>query len=108
MHFSEQQLFVIHANRAYFGPGITGVERASMEFFHKEPDTLSVEEAALIAGLLRAPNVYSPYKDPERALRCRNKVLELMVAQGKLCAGDAARLKAAPLFPPSPPSVQAR
>ena len=97
MHFSEQQLFTIYVNRAYFGAGITGVERASEEFFHKEPDALNLGEAALIAGLLRAPDYFSPYKYPERALRRRNKVLEEMVAQGKLSGVDAARLEALPI-----------
>jgi len=95
MHFTEQQLFAIYANRAYFGPGITGVERASEEFFHKEPAALSIAEAALIAGLLRAP--VSPYKSPERALQRRNEVLEEMVAHGKLSAAEAVRLEATPV-----------
>lgn len=95
--FSEQQIFIIYANRAYFGPGLIGVERACMKFFHKEPDALSIEQAALIAGLLRSPSAYSPYKHPDRALQRRNKVLELLVAQGKLSTGDASRLEATPL-----------
>lgn len=95
--FSEQQLFTIYANRAYFGPGATGVEAASQQFFHKASDTLSTEEAAMIAGLLRAPGSYSPYKYPERALERRNKVLASMAAQGKLSAVEAARAERTPL-----------
>jgi penicillin-binding protein 1A len=98
LHFSEQQLFTIYANRAYFGAGAIGVENASRQFFHKDADALSIEEAALIAGLLRAPNYFSPYKYPERALQRRNKVLEDMMAQGKLSASDAARAEATPLL----------
>jgi hypothetical protein len=97
MHFSEHQIFTIYANRAYFGEGITGVERASQEFFHKEPDALNVGEAALLAGLLRSPGIYSPHKHPERALQRRNNVLEGMVAQGKLTASEAAKLEASPI-----------
>jgi len=97
MHFSQQQIFTIYANRAYYGEGITGVERASQEFFHKEPDALSAGEAALLAGLLRAPGIYSPHRHPERALQRRNKVLEEMVAQGKLSASEAAKLEASPI-----------
>jgi membrane carboxypeptidase/penicillin-binding protein len=97
MHFSEQQLFTIYANRAYFGPGAIGVENASKQFFHKDADALSAEEAALIAGLIRAPGSYSPYKYPERALERRNKVLEGMAAQGRLSAVEAARAEATPL-----------
>jgi membrane peptidoglycan carboxypeptidase len=97
MHFSEQQWLTIYANRAYFGAGMTGVQNASKDLFHKEPGALSVDEAALIAGLLRAPGALSPRKHPEQALQRRNKVLEEMVANGKLSAGDAARLEASPL-----------
>jgi membrane peptidoglycan carboxypeptidase len=93
--FSEQQQFTIYANRAYFGPGVTGIEQASQRFFEKEPDALAVEEAALLAGVLRAPTRYS--KHPENALQVRNKILEAMVAQGKLEASEAARAEAAPL-----------
>ena len=95
--FSEQQLLTIYLNRAYFGPRATGVDGASRQFFHRAPATLSTQEAALIAGLLRAPDSFSPYKYPERALQRRNKVLETMVAQGKLSADEAARAEAAPL-----------
>ena len=97
MHFSEQQLFTIYANRAYFGAGAIGVANASRQFFHKDADALSIEEAALIAGLLRAPGYFSPYKHPERALQRRNEVLEAMAAQGKLSASDAARAEATPV-----------
>jgi len=96
-HFLQQQVFTIYANRAYFGPGMTGVENASRQLFHKAPDGLRIEQAALIAGLIRAPGAYSPYKHPDRALQRRNKVLELMKVQGKLSADDAARLEATPL-----------
>jgi len=97
MHFSKQQIFVIYANRVYLGPGLTGIEKASKELFHKESDTLRIGDAALIAGLIRAPAAYSPYTHPDRALERRNKVLELMVAQGKLSAADAARQDSTPL-----------
>jgi membrane carboxypeptidase/penicillin-binding protein len=96
-HFSEQQLFTIYANRAYFGPGAVGVENASRHFFRKSANALSTEEAALVAGLIRAPALYSPYMYPERALERRNKVIEGMAAQGKLSAAEAARAEAAPL-----------
>ena len=98
MHFSEQQIFTIYANRAYFGPGAIGIENASRKFFQKDADALSIEEAALIAGLLRAPGYFSPYDHPEKALQRRNKVLQDMVAQGRLSASDAARAEATPVI----------
>src|SRR5260370_41090533 len=55
--FSEQQLFTIYANRAYFGPGATGVENASDHFFQKGANALRVEEAALLAARLRSRTI---------------------------------------------------
>ena len=75
-------------------------EEASQEFFQKEPAALGTEEAALIAGLLRAPDYFSPRRHPELALQRRNKVLEEMVAQGKLGAEETRRLEATPVITP--------
>jgi hypothetical protein len=97
MQFSQQQIFTMYVNRAYFGEGMTGVERASQELFHKDPGALGAGEAALLAGLLRGPDLYSPRKHPERSLEQRNKVLEEMVAQGKLSTAEATKLEAIPI-----------
>ena len=88
--FSEQELFTIYANTAYFGPAATGVENASRHLFQKGADALSPEEAALLAGLLRAPSIFSPFKNAEKALQRRNKILEAMAVQGKLSAIELA------------------
>jgi len=93
--FSEQDVFAIYANRAYFGSGVTGVENASRQFFHKDSDALNREQAALLAGLLRSP--FSSYKHPEKALQRRNQVLEAMVVRGNLSASDAGRAEATPV-----------
>ncbi len=95
--FSEQQLFTIYVNRAYFGPGATGVENASQHFFQRYAHTLSTEEAALLAALLRAPGAFSPFKHPDRALQRRNQILETMAVRGKLDATDVARAISAPI-----------
>ncbi len=57
--FSQEELFTIYVNRAYFGPAATGIENASDHFFQKSAGTLSIEEAALLAASLRGP-MYSP------------------------------------------------
>jgi hypothetical protein len=95
--FSEQELLTIYANRAYFGPAAIGVYNASQHFFQKNVKTLSVEEAALLAGLLTGPAIFSPFKHPERALQRRNQILEAMAGQGKLSATEFARAVAAPI-----------
>jgi len=96
--FSEQELFTIYANTAYFGPAATGVENASRHLFQKGADALSPEEAALLAGLLRAPSIFSPFKNAEKALQRRNKILEAMAVQGKLSAIELATAVARPLI----------
>jgi transglycosylase-like protein len=96
--FSEQQLFTIYANRAYFVPGATGVEMASQYFFERNADTLSAEQAALLAGLLRGPVAFSPFKHPDGALQRRNKILETMAVQGRLSSAEFASALAAPLI----------
>ena len=94
--FSEQELLTIYANRAYFGPAATGVDNASRQFFQKEVSALTVEEAALLAGVLRG-QAYSPFKHFDLALHRRNQILETMAAQGKLSAKELARATAAPM-----------
>jgi len=89
-HFSDDQIFTIYANQAYFGAGANGVKSASLAYFHKDPDALSIADAALLAGLLRSPERFSPYKHPDRALQRRNEVLRAMVAQGTITANEAA------------------
>ena len=95
--FSKQQLFTIYLNRACFGPGATGIENASEHFFQRHANSLSTVEAALLAGLLRAPALYSPFKNPDMALQRRNKVLEAMAAGGKLSAIEVATAVANPI-----------
>jgi membrane carboxypeptidase/penicillin-binding protein len=78
--FSRRELFTIFANRVWFGDGQVGVQAASQHFFQKEPSQLSVADAALLAGLVRAPSHFSPLAHPDRALQRRNEVIDAMVA----------------------------
>jgi membrane carboxypeptidase/penicillin-binding protein len=95
--FTEKQIATIYANRAYFGVGVTGVQNASVKLFGKGADHLSIEEAALLAGMLAAPDRFSPYAHPEKALERRNKVLADMATEGKISAAEAARAEIAPI-----------
>jgi hypothetical protein len=95
--FSEAELMTIYLNRAYFGPATTGIENASDHFFQRSADTLSVEEAALLAGLLRGPDYYSPFKHPDRAIQRRNEILRRMQSQGKLSDAELTRAVALPI-----------
>ena len=91
--FTPQQLLTIYANRAYFGQNIVGVQAAAQYFFRKSPGELSVSEAALIAGLIKAPSFYSPSKHPDRALERRNEVIDAMLADRTITAAEAEQAK---------------
>ena len=95
--YSRRQLFTIFANRSYFGPEQTGIYKASEFYFHKKPNDLSMAEAAMLAGLLRSPTAFSPFKHPDRALRRRNEVLDAMVENSSITAAEAEAAKASPL-----------
>ena len=106
--FSREELFTIYANRAYFGPAATGIENASDHFFQKSADTLSIPEAALLAEVLRGPDLYSPFKNPDRALQRRNDILKSMAAQGKLSPTELAQALATPILTRSLGNTEAK
>jgi hypothetical protein len=95
--FSKDQIFTIYMNRVYFGDDMIGVEDASRHFFGKRANSLSVAQAALLAGMIRAGDALSPHKHSERALLRRSQVIEAMRVQGKLSAEEAAKAEAEPL-----------
>ena len=63
--FTKQQILELYVNRIYFGNGCYGVETASQAYFGKSASKLNLPEAALLAGLIRSPNRFSPLKNPE-------------------------------------------
>src|SRR6202795_3231181 len=76
--YSKAQILEFYANRIYFGSGVYGLETASQTYFAKSSADLSLSEAALLAGLIRSPNRYSPRTNMEGALAQRNDVLDRM------------------------------
>jgi penicillin-binding protein 1A len=95
--FSRRELFTMLANRVTFGNDIVGVESASQHFFRKNPNQLLVGEAALLAGLVRAPSYFSPIKHPDRAVLRRNEVVDAMVEAHAISESEASTAKASPL-----------
>src|SRR5439155_1453407 len=85
----------LYVNRIYFGAGCYGVETASQAYFGKNAAKLNLPEAALLAGLIRSPNRFSPLKNPEGAANERNAVLDRMVEVRKIPAAEAAQAKLA-------------
>jgi len=95
--FTKQQIFTLYANQIYLGHGVYGFEAGANYYFSKPAKDLTLEEAGLLAGLPKAPNLYSPINNPERALRRRNLVINNMLEDGKITAIEAERAKIAPL-----------
>src|ERR1700720_3954544 len=93
--FTKKQILELYVNRIYFGAGCYGVETASQAYFGKHAKDLNLPEAALIAGLIRSPNRFSPLKNPEGAANERNAVLDRMVEVKKIPAAEAAQAKLA-------------
>ncbi|MFD1065737.1 transglycosylase domain-containing protein [Oceanobacillus locisalsi] len=79
---SKDDILELYVNQAYFGEGMYGLQKASEHFFSKDVGDLSVSEGALLAGMMKAPNGYSPINHPEKAAERRNIVLNTMESAG--------------------------
>ena len=88
--FTKQALLELYLNRVYFGGGAYGIDAASRKFFGHSATTLSLEEAAVIAGLVKAPSRYAPSADADAARVRAATVIATMVDSGAVTAGEAA------------------
>jgi len=77
--FTKKQILALYLNRVYFGAGAYGIEAAAQRYFNKPAKDLTVGEAAMLAGLMKAPNSYSPLSDKERAAKRATIVLNEML-----------------------------
>ncbi|MBP6011290.1 MAG: PBP1A family penicillin-binding protein [Alphaproteobacteria bacterium] len=84
MSFSKDEILAIYLNRVYFGAGAYGIDAAARRYFNKPASSLTVVEAAILAGLLKAPSRYSPANSVELAQGRANVVLQAMVETGFL------------------------
>ncbi len=88
--FSKDQILELYLNKVYFGGGAYGVDSASRKFFNHDATTLSLAEAAIIAGLVKAPSRYSPTADSEAAIGRAGVVLQVMQDVGTITPAQAA------------------
>lgn len=88
--FSKDQILELYLNRVYFGGGAYGIDAASRRFFGHSANQLSLGEAAIVAGLVKAPSNYAPSADAEAARGRSSVVLQSMVDNGFISAGAAA------------------
>jgi penicillin-binding protein 1A len=91
--FSKDQILELYLNKVYFGGGAYGVDAASRKFFDHGAEEISLAEAAIIAGLVKAPSRYSPTADAKAALGRAGVVVEVMQDAGMITAAEAASVK---------------
>ncbi len=94
-HYTKQEILELYINEIYMGHGTYGVEAASRHFFNKRTRDLTLPEAAMLAGLIRGPEWYSPRANLERAEARQAWVLERMVTEGYISPQEAAEAKEA-------------
>ena len=95
--YTKREIFTMYCNQVYFGHGAYGVEAASRMYFGKRSKDLSLEESALIAGIIQSPERQSPFVDMRRALRRRNYVLQRMAEEGYITEAVAAAAAEKPI-----------
>ena len=87
--FTKDEILEMYLNQIYYGHGSYGVEAAARTYFGKNVQNLSLDEVALIAGLPKSPNNYSPYRNPKRARSRRNHVIRRMAQEGFIKSNEA-------------------
>ena len=98
---SKEEIFTLYCNQIYLGQdggfSINGVGQGAQAYFGKDVSTLTLPEAAFLAGIIRSPNRYNPTRNPDKAKARRNQVLDSMVEAGAITRELAEQAKATPL-----------
>ena len=93
--YTKDEILTLYLNRVYFGAGVYGVEAAAERFFSKPASKLTLTEAAILAGSVKAPSRYNPDASPEAAMARAGLVLNAMAAQGYVGEAQAAKASGA-------------
>ena len=100
-YFTKQQILAMYLNRVFLGENSVGVEQAAYRYFgidlKKDPNALTLDQAALLAGLPQAPSEYDPIQHPAAALQRRNQVLEAMAKYGYITEAQAKAAEQQPI-----------
>ncbi|HVD98023.1 MAG TPA: transglycosylase domain-containing protein [Cytophagaceae bacterium] len=95
--YTKTEIITMYLNTVDFGSNSFGIKTAARTFFGTSTDSLTVPQAAVLVGLLKAPTLYSPRSNPENSLNRRNVVFELLVENHELSEADAEKYKTLPL-----------
>ena len=96
-NYSKEEIVAMYLNTVAFGHNAFGIRSAANTFFDKKPSEMTVEECALMAGVVNAPTRYSPIRNPERSLKRRNLVLRKMTENGYLTQAEYDSVSQIPL-----------
>jgi penicillin-binding protein 1A len=96
-NFTKEEILALYLNAVPFSDNIYGIRNASRTFFQKEPDRLSVDEAALLVGMINGPGIFNPRRNPKASLERRNLVINRMAENGNISVAEADKLKALPI-----------
>lgn len=99
MEMSKEKILELYMNRIYFGSGLYGVEAASLAYFGKPAADMDLSEGALLAGLIRSPNRFSPLNNIDASLGQRNVVLGRMEDLGFITHAQLEKAEAEPMNP---------
>lgn len=96
-NLTKNEIITLYLNTVPFGDNTYGIKNAALTFFSKNPDKLTLEESAVLIGMLKGNTIYNPRRNPERALNRRNTVIDQMEKYGYINAASAAEAKDKPL-----------
>ena len=91
--YSKDAIMLLYLNRVYLGNNLYGFEDASQFYFDKSASNLSIAEAAMLVGILPAPNAFNPVQDYQAAVEFRDRVIERMVGNGSISAEEGRRAR---------------
>lgn len=96
-NLTKNEIITLYLNTVPFGDNVYGIKNASLTFYKKTPDKLTVDEAAVLIGMLKGNTLYNPRRNPNNAFKRRNVVLNQMVKYSFLSAPEAEELKEKPI-----------
>jgi len=96
-NFTKEEIVALYLNAVSYPDNLYGIRNASKTFFQKEPDRLTVSEAAVLVGSINGPGIYNPRRNPKASMDRRNLVIDRMAEDGKVSVAEAAELKSNPI-----------
>lgn len=96
-NYTKEEIISMYLNTVGYGSNAFGIKSAARTFFNKTPKELTLEESAILVGVVNAPTRYSPVRNPERSLQRRNTVIERMASAGFITKAEASQYAAIPI-----------